>query len=74
MDPGEAGIAGALTAMHEFARVQAKLYPLRHVLPPVSGWFAEPFARDDLAALEAKEGIDARVGLFRSGEGDARGL
>lgn len=73
IDPGDEGVMGALRAMREFARAQALLYPLRHALPPISAWFAEPFARADLAALEASEGSDARVGLFRSGDPDARG-
>lgn len=73
VEPGDAGAMGALRAMHEYARAAARLYPLRLALPPVSAFFAEPFARDDLASLEADEGADARVGLFRSGDGEARG-
>jgi len=63
----------ALGAMHHFARAQAQIYPLRDVLPPVSAYFAEPFRQGDLDALEAPEGSDARVGLFRTGEEDERG-
>jgi phospholipase/carboxylesterase len=84
VDPGppSEGAARALGAMHRHARAQDALYPLRHVLPPVSAWFAEPFRRDDLAALEAPAASDAgagtppRVGLFRSaasGEPGERG-
>ena len=70
--PQEAAMR-ALRAMHQHARAQAQVYPLREVLPPVSSFFAEPFRRDELASLEAREGSKARVGLFRSGEADARG-
>lgn len=73
VEPGDEAIAGLLRAMHEHARAQAQLYPLRLALPPFSAWFAEPFRHDDLASLEAREGSDARVGLFRSGEAEARG-
>ena len=69
VEPGDDGVMGALAAMHGHARAQAKLYPLRVALPPISSWFAEPFRRDDLASLEAKAGSEARVGLFRAGEG-----
>ena len=73
VEPGEEGAMGALRAMHEHARAAARLYPLRLALPPVSAFFAEPFARENLAALEAAPGVDAKVGLFRSGGGEARG-
>lgn len=73
----EQGAAGALQAMHQHAQAQAQLYALRTVLPPVSAYFAEPFARDNLASLEAMpsdQGEDSnRLGLFRSGEVGARG-
>ena len=36
VDPGEEGAMGALRAMREHARAQARLYPLRSALPPVS--------------------------------------
>ena len=62
-----------LHAMHKHAQAQAQLYPLRDVLPPVSSFFAESFCRDQLESLEARPGSAARVGLFRSGEVDARG-
>jgi phospholipase/carboxylesterase len=62
-----------MLSMHQHARAQAMLYPLRRVLPPVSAFFAEPFCRDALDALEALEDSDARVGLFRGGEAEARG-
>ncbi len=71
--PDGEGVAGALRAMHEHARAQAKLYPLRHALPPISAWFAEPFRREELASLEATLGAAARVGLLRAGEPGARG-
>jgi phospholipase/carboxylesterase len=71
--PAEEGPAGILRAMHQHARAQAQIYPLRDVLPPVSSFFAEPFCRDRLESLEARAGSDARFGLFRSGEADARG-
>lgn len=83
--PPSEGAARALRAMHRHARAQDVLYPLRHVLPPVSAWFAEPFRRADLASLEAAGPRDAgdatsdappRVGLFRSspsGEPGERG-
>ena len=64
---------GVLAAMHDHARAQACLYPLRLALPPVSAWFAEPFRHGDLAALEQQEPAEARVGLFRSGSADERG-
>ena len=70
--PGE-GPAGILEAMHQHARAQAQVYPLRDVLPPVSSFFAEGFCHDRLESLEARPGSDARVGLFRSGEVDSRG-
>jgi len=73
VDPGEEGVMGALRAMHEHARAQARVYPLRIALPPIAAFFAEPFRRDDPAALEAAEGSQAKVGLFRSGEPGARG-
>jgi phospholipase/carboxylesterase len=55
------------------ARAQARLYPLRSALPPVSAFFAEPFQRESLDTLEAPPESEARVGLFRSGDPDARG-
>ena len=67
------GPARILHAMHKHAQAQAQLYPLRDVLPPVSSFFAESFCRDQLESLEALPGSAARVGLFRSGEVDARG-
>jgi len=73
VDPGDEGTRGVLKAMHEHARAQAALYPLRLALPPVSAWFAEPFRHGELAALEKRDGGDEKVGLFRSGEADARG-
>ncbi len=73
IDPGAEGVMGALRAMRAFARAQALLYPLRHALPPISAWFAEPFAQGELSSLEAREGSTTRVGLFRSGDGEARG-
>jgi len=73
VEPGEAGAMGALQAMHEHARAQARLYPLRQALPPISAYFAEPFRHADLTALEAASGASERVGLFRSGESGARG-
>ncbi len=75
VDPGapEQGAMRAIRAMHQHARSQAQLYPLRDALPPVSSYFAEPHCRDRLESLEAREGIDERVGLFRSGEIGARG-
>ena len=75
VDPGspDEGIGRTLHAMHLHARAQAELYPLRGMLPPVSSFFAEPFRRDQLVSLEARPGSGARVGLFRSGEADARG-
>ena len=73
VEPGETGAMGALRAMHEHARAQARLYPLRHALPPLSAYFAEAFCREDLAALEAPNGASQRVGLFRSGEPGERG-
>lgn len=71
--PPQEGTMRVLRAMHQHARAQAELYPLRDVLPPVSAFFAEPFRRDELACLEAQPGSAARVGLFRSGEVGARG-
>ena len=75
VDPGppEEGVMRAIRSMHEAARSQAQIYPLRDVLPPVSAYFAEPAFCDRLSSLEAKEGSDARVGLFRSAEVGARG-
>lgn len=67
------GPTRVLHAMHQHARAQAQLYPLRDVLPPVSSFFAESFCRDQLESLEARPGSAARVGLFRSGEVDAPG-
>jgi phospholipase/carboxylesterase len=66
-------LSSALRSMHRHARSQALLYPLRHALPPVSAFFAEPFRHAELAALEAAEGVDRKVGLFRGGEAEARG-
>jgi phospholipase/carboxylesterase len=63
----------AIRSMHQYARAQAQIYPLRDVLPPVSAFFAEPAWADRLASLEAREGVEARVGLFRSGEEGSRG-
>jgi len=71
--PPDEGPAGILSAMHLHARAQAQVYPLRDVLPPVSSFFAEPFCRDQLETLEARPGVEARVGLFRSREPDSRG-
>lgn len=68
VEPGEQGVMGALRAMHEHARAQARLYSLRLALPPVSAFFAERFRHHDLQALEARPGADARVGLFHSGD------
>jgi len=73
VEPGEQGAMGALQAMREHARAQARLFPLRLALPPVSAFFAEAFQRDALDALEAVPGTDARVGLFRSGDPEAHG-
>ncbi|MFK7896164.1 MAG: phospholipase [Myxococcota bacterium] len=74
----EEGAARALSSMHDHAQAQARLYPLRTALPPVSAYFAEAFARDRLSDLEAQpmaaEGeVPAKVGLFRSAEPGARG-
>jgi phospholipase/carboxylesterase len=71
--PPQEATGRALQAMHQHAQALSQVYPLREVLPPVSAYFAESFCRDRLASLEAREGIDARVGLFRSGEVAARG-
>jgi phospholipase/carboxylesterase len=71
--PASQAIPRALLSMHQYARAQAQLYPMRHALPPVSGFFAEPFRRDELQLLEAPEGVVAEVGLFRGGEEGARG-
>lgn len=75
VDPGpaEEGVMRAIRSMHQNARAQAKIYPLRDVLPPVSAFFAEPPWADRLASLEAREGARARVGLFRSGAVGERG-
>jgi phospholipase/carboxylesterase len=75
VDPGPPSEAAprALRAMHDHARAQAQIYPLRDVLLPVSSFFAESFRREDLDALEAVEGCDARVGLFRTGAEAERG-
>ena len=75
VDPGrpDEGAARAIRSMHQHARAQAQIYPLRDVLAPVSSYFAEPHCRDPLSRLEAREGSEARVGLFRSGEVGARG-
>jgi phospholipase/carboxylesterase len=73
VDPGERGVMGALTAMHQHAQAQARLYPLRTALPPVSAFFAEPFRHAELETLEARPDANERVGLFRSGEPGARG-
>jgi phospholipase/carboxylesterase len=73
LDPGREGASAALLGMHEHARAQARLYPLRRALPPIARWFAEPFRRDDLDSLEALPDSTARVGLMRSGEPDTRG-
>ena len=85
IDPGppEEGVLRAIQSMHQHARAQAEIFPLRDVLPPVSAFFAEPRFRegssdaashpDSLASLEAKQGSQERVGLFRSGEPGARG-
>lgn len=69
----EDSIGRVILAMHQFARAQATLYPLRSTLPPVSAFFAEPFRHGDLSALEAPPEGAARVGLFRSGQDGARG-
>jgi phospholipase/carboxylesterase len=71
--PPSQGPARALRAMHDHARAQAQIYPLRDVLAPVSAFFAEPYRRDDLDSLEARPESEERVGLFRSGEVEARG-
>jgi phospholipase/carboxylesterase len=63
----------AIQSMHQHARAQALLYPLRHALPPVSAFFAESFWRDRSGELEAAPQSKARVGLFRGGEPEARG-
>jgi phospholipase/carboxylesterase len=75
VDPPPAAEAAprALLSMHQLARAQALLYPLRHALPPVSAFFAEPFRRDDLGSLEATQGVTAKVGLFRGGAAGDRG-
>ncbi len=73
VDPGEEGAMGALRAMRGHARAQARLYPLRSALPPVSAFFAESFRHDSLDGLEAVPGVDAKVGLFRSGDPAERG-
>ncbi len=75
VDPPPAAEAAprALRSMHQYARAQALLYPLRHALPPVSAFFAEPFRRDALDVLESAEGVEAKVGLFRGGDEGARG-
>ena len=73
VEPGDEGTMGVLRSMHDHARAQAVLYPLRLALPPISAWFAEPFRRDDLVSLEAEEGSAAKVGLFRSGDAEERG-
>jgi phospholipase/carboxylesterase len=59
--------------MHLHARAQARLYPLRTVLSPVSAFFAETFRHDELERLEPTSGAKAEVGLFRSGETGERG-
>ncbi len=73
--PAAEAVTRALLSMHEHARAQALLYPLRHALPPVSAFFAEPFRRNSLGSLEVAEGVDrdVEVGLFRGGEPTGRG-
>jgi phospholipase/carboxylesterase len=73
VSPGEAGAMGALRAMRDHARAQAELFALRKALPPVSAFFAESFRQTDLSGLEVPPGVDARVGLFRSGGAGERG-
>ncbi|MBB85214.1 MAG: phospholipase [Deltaproteobacteria bacterium] len=73
VEPGGEGAMGVLEALHEHARAQACLNPLRLALPPVSAWFAESFRHADLASLEKREGSATQVGLFRSGSAEERG-
>jgi len=66
IDPGppQEGALRAIRSMHQHARAQAEIYPLRDVLPPVSMFFAEPRFRETLSgedeARDASTGDDAR--------------
>lgn len=71
--PPDAGIARVFAAMHDFARAQARLYPLHPALPAVSGYFLEPFRRALTTPPAPSEARPTRGGLFRSGAVDGRG-
>jgi phospholipase/carboxylesterase len=75
--PGEAALPGVLAAMHEYARAQARLYPLQRIWPAVSDHFYESFRRGRSVEAPASDaspsGEPARAGLFRAGEAGSRG-
>jgi phospholipase/carboxylesterase len=62
-----------LGAMHDHARAQAALYPLRGVFPPLGRFYAEPARWDDLASLDAEPRGEARVGIHNAPGKDADG-
>lgn len=71
--PPDSGIARVFAAMHDFARAQARLYPLHPALPAVSGYFLEPFRRSRGTSPARSGERPSRGGLFRSGAEGGRG-
>ncbi len=62
-----------LAAMHDHARAQAALYPLRAVFPPLGRFFAEPVRWPDLASLDPEPREGVRVGIHNAPGNDADG-
>jgi phospholipase/carboxylesterase len=67
-------IERVLRAMHRHCRAQERLYPLRHVLPPVSMFFTEPGARHRPPPVEPEAPLaEPPVGLVLARVGAGRG-
>jgi phospholipase/carboxylesterase len=68
--------AGVLAAMHDHARAQEALYPLRQALPPLGRYFAEPAFHERPDVLDPEPPDPAGVGLHGTGDaedGEGRG-
>jgi phospholipase/carboxylesterase len=69
------GLRPVFRALGQVPRAMEALYPLAHVLPPVSRFFLDPAMRDDADLLARLAGAPQRedVGVFQDGEPGARG-
>lgn len=66
-------VARVLGAMRGHCRAQEALYPLRHALPPLGRYFAEPAWHERVAELDPDLADGASVGIHATGSGDESG-